>query len=403
MKNNIIDKNIIPFKTSIFNDDKTHNINDIITELPTIPKIYFPDKDDKIGATIINDYNIIRLNIKKLETIKNFILSILKSSSSELENIRISKQKYNLYKNNLLILFESNLNETFKDQKSFHEFINTYNKNNYNIFKSSKNNIPLFLSILQTEYLGNNENKNFFLTLLNKYIKIRNILIKYMIKNNGILGFNMIFEINDNISLDKLKNSEKEKIKKENNNKINYSKYILSGNNLIDNSTNVISNSLDKKAIKPTLQPKINKSNLLYIETNNADYYINLHNTRLTNIYNNIITPINNFLDNSASCNLYNVVTNLLELDSNLFVLTFYYIDNNRFNNFINVHIRIKDYICQKINIFALYYDQYIDWYNRVILNCDSPSYTGLGNDEFEDFKKFFDNLIKEIDGIDRN
>ena len=79
MKNNITGKNIIPFKTGIFNDGKTHNINDIITELPTIPKIYFPDKDDKIGATIINDYNIIRLNIKKLETIKNFILSILKS------------------------------------------------------------------------------------------------------------------------------------------------------------------------------------------------------------------------------------------------------------------------------------------------------------------------------------
>ena len=214
--------------------------------------------------------------------------------------------------------------------------------------------------------------------------------------NNGILGFDMVFEINDNIHFDKIKNIEKEKISKNNkNNKnyINYNEYILLGENIINN-TNIVNNTTTKKS---TLQTKIHKSNLLYLENNDANYYINLHKNKLTNIYTNIISSKNNSLDNGSSYDLYNITINLLELEFNIIKFIFNYIDETIFNNFIDIHIKIKQYIYEKINTFNVYYEPYIEWYNRVILEL-SGSLIGINTSEVENFKDFFNKIILKVD-----
>jgi len=403
--NNIHKENIEPFKEKIFNPTITISDfikgDDNIPSLPTIPKIYFNKnkkknlEDDKIGSVVINNYNNIRINIKKLEIIKNFILSILKTSQFELENFKVSKKKYQLEQNNLIINIEDTFNDTFKNKDSFNNFINNYVKENYNIFKNIKSDVPYFYDIFQNEYIG--KNKNFFLDLFKKYIKIRKNILKLIQKNNGILGFDMVFEINDNIHFDKIKNIEKAKLSKNNKNNINYNKYILFGENIMNN-TNIINNKFtNTDAKKSTLQPKIHKSNLLYLENNDTNYYINLHKKKLTDIYTNIITSKNNSLDNGASYNLYNITINLLELEFNIIKFIFNYIDEIIFNNFIDVHIKIKRYIYEKINTFNIYYEPYIEWYNRVILGL-SGSLIDINTTEVENFGDFFNKIISEID-----
>jgi len=398
---NIHKENIEPFKKNIFTSNPT--ISDFIkgdnniSSLPTIPKIYFNKNtdNDKIGSNIINNYNNIRINIKKLEIIKNFILSILKTSQFELEKFKVSKKIFHLEQNNLIIKFEDTFNDTFKNNDYFNNFINNYIKENYNIFKNIKSDVPYFYKIFQNIYIG--KNKNFFLDLFKKYIKIRKIILTFIQKNNGILGFDMVFEINNNIYFDKIKNIEKEKLSKDSKNYINYNEYILSGENIMNN-TNIINNkSTNITSKKITLQSKIHKSNLLYLENNDINYYINLHKKKLTDIYTNIITAKNNSLDNGASYNLYNITINLLELEFNIIKFIFNYIDEIIFNNFINVHLKIKHYIYEKINTFDIYYEPYIEWYNRVIIKLP-VSLIGINTSEVENFKDFFNKIISKID-----
>ena len=152
---NIHKENIEPFKKYIFTDNPTIGDfirgSDNISSLPTIPKIYFNKNtdNDKIGSNIINNYNTIRINIKKLEIIKNSILSILKTSQFELENFKVSKKIFHLEQNNLIINFKSTFNDTFKNNNSFNDFINNYIKENYNIFKNIKSDVPYFYNIFQ--------------------------------------------------------------------------------------------------------------------------------------------------------------------------------------------------------------------------------------------------------------
>jgi len=406
-ENNIYKENIEPFKINIFDDTPTISDfikgSDNISSLPTIPKIYFNKNtdNDKIGSNIINNYNNIKININKLEIIKNFILSILKTSQFELENFKVSKKMFHLEENNLIINLKDTYTDTFKNNNSFNDFINNYMKENYNIFKNIKSDVPYFYNIFQNKYIG--KNKIFFLDLFKKYIKIRKIILTFIQKNNGILGFDMIFEINNNIHFDKIKNIEKEKLSKDSKDSkkyINYNEYILSGENIMNN-TNIVNNKFKQKnSITPKkseLQSKIHKSNLLYLENNDINYYINLHKKRLTDIYTNIITSKNNSLDNGASYDLYNITTNLLELEFNIIKFIFNYIDEIIFNNFIDVHLKIKHYIYEKINTFNIYYEPYIEWYNRAILKLSSSS-TGMNTSEVENFQDFFNNIVSKID-----
>jgi hypothetical protein len=425
-------KNISPFIKRIFKKEENITFDKLLRNLPTIPKIYFKDYDDT-GNNIINTFNFIKSTINKLRITKDFILSILKMSKSDLEKIEIDRTKYLLDNNNLIIKFKSNYTETFNDnskfdefkenynirkfasssKKKFNEFIEKYSEERYNIFKNIKNNIPFFYYIFQNEY-KNSENKTFFIDLFKKYSKIRNTILPYINTDYGIIGFNMVFDIKDNIYFSDIINSEKEKLKKDDSGKntdINYTKYILNGENIIDSiennskiktsataSTPSTKSSPTIKPSKPSLKDKIHKYNLLYLEKYDASYYINLQNNNLKNIYEKIISSKDNCFQNESS-NLYNITINLIELEFSITEFIFNYIDNKIFDMFINTHIKIKRYIYEQINIFDINYDQYINWYNRIIKEVtDYYDTSDLSKDDYENFYDIFDKIIKSID-----
>jgi hypothetical protein len=82
-----------------------------------------------------------------------------------------------LKKNKLIINFKEKLADTIKDQNDFNNFKLNYCLEKYNYLKDIKINTPLFFTIFQNEYLGNN--KSFFLNLFRSYIQIRTKLLKY--------------------------------------------------------------------------------------------------------------------------------------------------------------------------------------------------------------------------------
>ena len=240
MANDITKNNIRPFinetvVTGVVKDKGIRLIlNDMISEkMPMIPRVYFNNKND-----IIDKYNEIRIYLKEMETIKDFILSILKTSKYEIEKINVSKKKYKLYKYDLLLsketymppdmrrfLFEikdsdknqytsyieDTFDKTFMENK-FDIFLKEYINKKYNILLNANTEHPYFYHIFQKEYSG--KPKQFFIQLFKKYINIRKKITESITTYNGILGFDMVFEINDNLIFDRIKNIEKDKIKK---------------------------------------------------------------------------------------------------------------------------------------------------------------------------------------------
>ena len=424
--NDIESKNISPFIKRIFKKENEITFKNIIYELPKIPSIYFYQNDVK-GTNIINSYNDIRSNINKLRITKDFIFSILKTSKSELEKIEIDRNKYLLNNHNLIIKFKSNYTETFNDDNKFEEFKENYDISKFrdkktkfnqfiekyleernNIFKNIKKDIPYFYTIFQDEY-KNSESKTFFINLFKKFSKIRDIILPYINTNNGILGFNMIFDLKDNIYLSDIINIEKEKNSESNekNNTINYSKYILNGLNIIDNSENNSAKPSTKtsttkallKPTKPSLKNKIHKYNLLYLEKYDVNYYTNLQNDNLKSIYQRIINSKDNCIENESP-NLYNITINLIELEFSIIEFIFNYIDKNIFNTFINTHIKIKKHIYEQINIFESNYEQYINWYNNVIKDITKffDTIDINDSDDYENFSTVFDKILNNID-----
>jgi len=424
--NDIESKNISPFIKRIFKKENEITFKNIIYELPKIPSIYFYQNDVK-GTNIINSYNDIRSNINKLRITKDFIFSILKTSKSELEKIEIDRNKYLLNNHNLIIKFKNNYTETFNDDNKFEEFKENYDISKFrdkktkfnqfiekyleernNIFKNIKKDIPYFYTIFQDEY-KNSESKTFFINLFKKFSKIRDIILPYINTNNGILGFNMIFDLKDNIYLSDIINIEKEKNSESNekNNTINYSKYILNGLNIIDNSENNSAKPSTKtsttkallKPTKPSLKNKIHKYNLLYLEKYDVNYYTNLQNDNLKSIYQRIINSKDNCIENESP-NLYNITINLIELEFSIIEFIFNYIDKNIFNTFINTHIKIKKHIYEQINIFESNYEQYINWYNNVIKDITKffDTIDINDSDDYENFSTVFDKILNNID-----
>jgi hypothetical protein len=260
MANDITKNNIRPFidinKVIDFSNDKK-KLSHFFYGVPYIPELYFNNNKDK--GVDIDKYNEIRIYLKEMETIKDFILSILKTSKYEIEKINVSKKKYKLYKYDLLLsketymppdmrrfLFEikgsdknqytSYIEDTFDKtfvKNKFGIFLEEYTKKKYNILLNANTEHPYFYHIFQKEYSG--KPKQFFIKLFKKYINIRKKITESIQTYNGIIGFDMVFEINDNLIFDRIKNIEKDKIKKNKKNEINYNKYTLLGENIINN------------------------------------------------------------------------------------------------------------------------------------------------------------------------
>lgn len=253
MSNNLKKNNLKPFINKIVIDSSGNDflLRNIIVKndnkeklLPFIPPYYFQNNpEDNIGSKIINTYYNIDFNLKKLNIIKNFIISILESSKYDLEKIKFSREKYRLFKENLFFKFSDDISESFKDQNDFKEkFIDVYVKNKYDLLNKNKiENFPFFIKIFQNEYQNNSESKTYFMNLFKKYLEIRKILIKYIQTDYGLLAFKFLFDLSNTQFFGKLKEIEKKKLKKEqnkNNKTILYNNYMLYGKNLGFNSNN---------------------------------------------------------------------------------------------------------------------------------------------------------------------
>lgn len=253
MSNNLKPNNLTPFiNKKVISSIPTSgfNLKDIIVTnsdqsklLPLIPCIYFNNKDnsipeDNIGSRIINASYNIDFNLKKLNIIKNFIISIIESSKYDLEKIKFSREKYKLYNENLFFNFSNNTTNSFKTQDDFDNFIDKYYNNKFNLLKKNNttvDNFPDFLKIFQNEYQNNSYSKSYFMNLFKKYLEIRFNLIKYIKKDYGLLAFKFIFDLSNTQFFAKIKEIEKKKLKKEknNNNKtIPYNNFILYDKNL---------------------------------------------------------------------------------------------------------------------------------------------------------------------------
>ena len=435
MTENFTKNNFEPFKNKkLFNDEFT--FKNMIEELPLIPGMYFK-KNDSLGSSIINSYYSIKINLDKLRIIKQFILKILEVSfKNEVINKHISKEKYKLVSNNLIINFGTNISDTFSNQKKFNDFIELYKKEKYNILKNIKKDEPYFFSIFQNEYNG--KSKTYFINLFKKYIEIRKQLLSYLSTDYGILAFDFLFNLNEVLDYEKIKVKLTNKI---NNNKNNENNYIISGNNSNENNGEIkfyrMGNKVQKigsntvykvnsvnytgekveytikntsntakteetvnsNRLKPfsykSLPKKIHKFDTLYISNLDKEVYKVEHLNCINEKYNNLKSSIDNYVGPGANYNLYDVIVNNFESDFNMIEFIFYYADPVLFNKGIDAHFLIKEFISKKINNFELYYEQYIMWFNTLITGISDFKMQGT---EESNFATFFDNIIKKIE-----
>lgn len=378
--NNLEKKNFDPFIDEKI--IKNFNIKEILKKLPLIPSIYF-EESGTIGSKIINAYFNIRNIMGKLEIIKIFIYSILQvSGKSEFQKKYISKEKYKLNSNNLIIKF-NDIYSTFKSQDDFKIFIQEYEKQNFNIFKSFNIDIPYFFQIFQVEYNG--IHKAFFINLFKEYIDLRRDLFKYIKTNYGLLSFGPVFDLSDNIDFSMLKNSLNKN--NDNNNSNNYSNYVLYGNTPEINMTN------NKKI---NISKKIRKFDYLYVNKYDNAYYKTKHQENNSKYYNELRKSVNNLVGPNAEPNLYSILLNIFEVDFNTIKFVFNYVDPVIFGLAIDNNILIKEYISKKINNFELYYDQYMYWYKQFIKKVDK---SGPNKINKSDFQQFYEYILKELMG----
>lgn len=423
------------------------------SKIPLIPAIYFNyDPTDNIGSEIINTYNIINTNLKKLEIIKKYILVILECTKFSLEKIEISKEKYSLEKDKLIINFEDDLNKTFKNQNDFTEFIKKFVKNGNSLLKENNKNKtkePNFYLIFQNEF-KDNKSKGFFIKLLKKYLDIRNKLVEYILKNYGILAFDLFFDIGKAEDYKKIKYKESLKDLST----INYDQYVLYGNNLNTNNdifkvgdyvtskkslTNKIITKIDfqsnpntpyfikdvltstiqklskndfendynkkeiikasgeviKKITKRNLAGKIHNFDLLYTNILSEQYIKDEHNEKIHLYYTELKNSIEKYVGEDAKFNLYNVIISSLEVDFNIIKFIFFYVYPIIFHKAVSIHYKIKNEISFMINKFENNYDSYIDWYNMFI-GAVSPNLLEFDKDSTSDFKTYFDKMIDD-------
>ena len=401
MKNNLTKNNFKKFKNKIINDIF---INSIIYSIPFNPGVYFKKDLDKdtIGGEIIDTYFKIKNYLKQLEIIKKFILTILNLSfKNEFDKIKVSREHYGFIKSNLIMDFKNNLSDTFFEKNYnkknnistlniFKNFIQEYTIKKYNLFKkididnNNNNNKPYFLKIFQKTYIG--KYKSFILEIFNEYISIRNNLLQYLKDNYGILSFNFMFDIKNNLDLDFLK--KKESNNTDNNTDNNTNKYMFYKNETQSNKINE----------KKSFSKKINKFNLLYINNSDKESYKEIFNEKINKYYNELKTSIDNTVDSSEEYNLYNVLINNIELDFNTLQFIFYYNDPYLFSKGIDIHFIINNNINDDLNYLDTNYDFYLDWYNKFLGQEKKVSNVLNNIDTMINFKNFFYNKFFELE-----
>ena len=483
---NIKHSNIEPFIEKI-----RFNISDVLsndnTGLPLIPGIYFVQKTtytpdfithplseninnkvyqyDNIGTEAITKYYNIKNSLSKLETIKNFIISIIKTNKKLFESIKISQKKYKLTKDNVFYNFKEKLNDNFisifgsysenirkltkikgkenntvsfyKDKDVFkitiYVLIRALAKNNYNLLKKrnklSDPKDPDFIYIFQNEF--NKKSKSYFFKLFQEYKKEREKLIKYILNDYGLLAFHFIFDLkyklskpniiinpNENIEnyiiIDKEANTDSNKkynigdvLYSDNtySNKIGYIysidyfkdiPYTIKKSDNTFAYENNITKYYIKNKIKPSLQEKINNFNLLYKNLISNESIISDYKKNINNIYSDFYKSLNNYFNENSENNLYDVITNNLDLEINLFKFIFNYVDMGIFNRAVEINYKVKKYIDNKIIDFENKYESYILLFNTINNVISNENYYN-NNLNSLDFSNFLTNIINEL------
>jgi len=409
-----LNKKIKEFKDFIVEDHKEKNIADkktrqtyrnAISSTPSPPANWLPqiseEKIAKYGSieniknlvritntnkNIIVVYNDIKINLDKLETIKKYILSILETSENNFDE-RISKKQFKLHKKYLIEDFDEDINKM--NEANFVKFKQEYISQNFNLIKGLKNNFPYFYIIFQSSYFR--KDKDFFLELFKEYIKIRDVLIKQIKDNYGLLAFSTAFDMSDIFEFEKIKNSEKKKLKNssENNNNKNNNKYSIYEDDSSSSSSSSSSPSSSSSSSSPPaslLNKKIHKIDLLYVNLYDESYYNNLHKKNISENYKNVVDAKNIIFTSSEKDSLYNVMKNLLELDFHTIKFLFTYVEPLLFTNFVSNHIKIKKYITNKLNNLELYFDRYKEWLEKIYTLVPTSSSSTIIKNEFDTF-----------------
>ena len=392
-KSNLTKNNFNPFEKKIFKGDKLDFL-DLLKKTPLIPSIYFNKNNS--NNTIIDTYFTLSLLFDKLENIKQKILFILETSKDDLENMKFSMDSYKLSLNNLLITITNRPNKDFekyfKNQNDFKKFIDEFTKNdNFQIFKDNGNfqKSLNFLYVFQNVFNESSSKKQYFLSLFKLYINTRIKLIDLIKSNYGILAFSSFF----NIKIDKPE-KKKENIKKDT---INYNKYQFVSNAVNEDYNNKIDNKGNKK-IKYNLDTKISENNLLYSSNFfNIETYKELHLKKINELFNKFHDSLLSFVGYKSRNNLYNLSYYNIETDFYLLKFIFNYVSTDLFNKCIDINFKIKAKINKSINIFDIYYEQYINWWkelNGLSLNESNNSDNIL---HYISFDNFLEKKIKNI------
>lgn len=144
---------------------------------------------------------------------------------------------------------------------------------------------------------------------------------------------------------------------------------------------------------------KIHDFDLLYTNVLNQQYYKDEHSKNINNYYKEFKKSIENYIGDNAKFDIFSVISSSLENDFCLIQFIFNYVDPVIFNNAVDNHYKIKEYISKKINDFEEYYDQYIDWYNNFI--GATAFFDNYGVTDESDFKSFFDKIFSK--NIEKN
>lgn len=456
-KNKITKNNIQPFiSNKILNKNIIGNLlsNDEAKKpLPLIPGFEFYENDN-IGSKIINNYYKIKTSIDNLTTIKNFICDIVEVNKDELEKINIKKESYNISdKNNLIITFNNNINNTFTKNNTFDSFFDNYIKNNKNFIKKNNSDIPLFIKIFQENYSKvevDLKKKTYYMNLFKQYTTLReNLLTNYLsqmkdgkqeYKNTGILSYDCIFNIlkknktkniNSTLNSSSKNNINYSKIKirgtlKRNNNSnnfkigdivkfngkngtiknIDYKNHFNKPYKIIYNEDGVKKNiylnktniKINNKKFKNTLSNKIDLYTRLYDPILSKDYFITKFKKNLDEIYNNLYESINNLFSNNNEPNLLNIIKYYIEVDFNIIKLIFYYVDTITFKKSIINHYEILDNIMKKINVLQNVYPSFVGWYNILIGSTKNMSHDNFNiNSSISDFETYYNSMLKKI------
>jgi hypothetical protein len=152
----------------------------------------------------------------------------------------------------------------------------------------------------------------------------------------------------------------------------------------------------DKKPKK--LNQKISENDLLYRNVFDKQMFKDNYLKNINKKYSDLLESTKNFIGpiSTQSFSLDDLIKNNIEADYNIFNFIFNYVDPLLFDKAVDENYLIKDNISSRMDQFDLYYDQYIDWFNKL------KGFTGdIKNSNYglniSDFGRFFDKILKNV------